>query len=246
MTQHIKTVLLLTRPSTAAETFAARIRAFELPGLEICAAPLMQITPTHDTLDLGRARGVIFSSRNGVEMANELTQDRLPCHCVGRSTAALAAETGWAVLTCEQTADDLVGHLLTTDSDTPLVHIGGRERRGDVAARLTQAGIPTNEHVAYEQNLLPLPQPAIAALRGPAPVIAPLFSPRSARHFARTAKPSVPLWLPVISPAAAEPLESLGSGRVLVAKAPDADAMVDATLEAYREATRVEGAPRGH
>ena len=246
MTQHIKAVLLLTRPATAAETFAARIRAFELPGLEICAAPLMQITPTEETLDLGRARGAIFSSRNGVEMANALTQERLPCHCVGQATASLAAETGWAVLTCKQTAYNLVGHLLTTGCDTPLVHIGGRERRGDVAVRLTQAGIPTTEHVAYEQTLLPLPRPAFAALRGPAPVIAPLFSPRTARHFARTVKPSVPLWLPVISPAAAEPLESLGSSRVLIAKAPDADAMVDATLEAYRQATRVEGAPHGH
>ena len=239
-----KAVLLLTRPEDAARRFAARVMAEAPNGLRILIAPLMQIAFRPDPFDYGDAVGVIFTSRNGVAAAQAKgAPDRLPCHCVGAATASQAQAAGWSVITIAETADDLVDRM--RGATGPLLHICGAERRGDIAGRLTASGTPTREHIAYDQQLLPLSDPARTALSGSLPVIAPLFSPRTARHFARAHEGAAPLWVPVISAAVAEALETLPVRGVDIAARPDMDAMVDATVARFHTLSRVEGGP-GH
>lgn len=242
MTQDATAILLLTRPLEAAHRFADRVAALNLPGLAPCIAPLLRIERTGTPIDWQDAGAVIFTSRNGVEAGSAQDPRRVPCHCVGAATAGAARDAGWPVLSVSPDANALVAALTAAPpAASGLLHIAGAARRGAIAERLTRAGLPTRVHVAYDQALQPLAAPALAALSGSLPVIAPLFSPRTARHFAQLHRGTAPLWLPALSVAVAEPLASLAHATVLVAQRPDAVAMLDATKEMYQAATRVEG-----
>ena len=81
----------------------------------------------------------------------------------------------------------------------------------------------------YDQQALPLSAAGRALLRGQAPVVLPLFSPRSARLAAQAARDAAaPLWLAAISAAAAAAWGQAGGpvpARRVVADAPDAGGM---------------------
>jgi uroporphyrinogen-III synthase len=70
--------------------------------------------------------------------------------------------------------------LITKYKPSNLLHIRGAHSRGDLTARLTQAGLNARDHVLYDQLQMPLNAEARALLFGPDTVIMPLFSPRSA------------------------------------------------------------------
>lgn len=73
--------------------------------------------------------------------------------------------------------------------------------------------------VVYDQLSQPLSDAARQALAGMAPVILPLFSPRSARILSeQVTQARAPLWLVPISPAAAARWQA-GQARMLVAGA---------------------------
>lgn len=238
-------VLLLTRPRESAERFAQQVRESGIRGVEFCVSPLMEISDRDAALDLADVRGVIFTSQQGVAAASRLTSRRdRPCHCVGRATADLADSRGWTIGIVADTADALVKSLISEGIAGPLLHIGGEHRRGEIASRLSEAGVTTREQVVYAQNLLPLSPEAIAALDGVRPVIAPLFSPRTARHFARQHRGGAPLWIAAMSAAVAEPLETLPISGIEHAVTPDADAMIETVRLLLNRATRVEGNPR--
>ncbi len=237
-----KAVLLLTRPLTSAQEFAERVLAHGLPGLRPCFSPLLDITFRDNPIDYGDAAGVVFTSRHGVDAAVRFGSSlRLPCSCVGSATAQKARDAGWPVLTEAETASALIGKLTSDSTKGPLLHICGRERRGELAENLSRAGLTTREIVTYDQSLLPFSAGALRALNGPLPIIAPVFSPRTARHFARSHKGTAPLWPVAISRAAAEPLDCLDVAAICVAKRPNSDAMLDAIADTYERAIRVEG-----
>ena len=82
--------------------------------------------------------------------------------------------------------------------------------------------------VVYDQLPQPLNEPALKALAGRAPVILPLFSPRSAGLLSEQAMDArAPLWLVPISPAAAARWQA-GQARMLVADTPDAGGILRA------------------
>jgi uroporphyrinogen-III synthase len=116
----------------------------------------------------------------------------------------------------------------------PLLHIGGVHRRGDVAGRLGEAGIPTAEVDVYDQRRLPLSQDVQQALAGHVPVIVPLFSPRAAQQFASLAHGSAPLHLVTISEAVMAQTRELPTASRQVAGAPDAASMRDALANLLR------------
>ncbi len=139
------------------------------------------------------------------------------------------------------TAEELVAYLLKHRPESPLLHLRGEHSRGNVAERLIESGLSVQEKAVYQQCLLPLTPEAIAAADGETPVIAPLFSPRTARQFADIWTGSAPLWLAAISDATAEPLYSLDYARLKIAREPTPKKMRKAVKKLVKHAMRVEG-----
>lgn len=235
-------VVLLIRPQEAAERFAAQIAPI---GLRALVSPMLRIVPVaHDAAALGAATGLVFTSENGVRYAGP-GRGR-PAWCVGPRTAKVAAAAGYDAITGPGDAARLIP--LISDLGPGWLHAHGTH----LAATLPVPGV-----VVYDQQALPLSAPAQALLRGRAPVILPLFSPRSARLAAQAlahlaAKgPLAPLWLLHISEAARKAWETHWPGPPLpatVTDTPDAEGMLRAlsAQEAGNAATsrRVEQFPR--
>lgn len=182
--------VLITRPMPAAARFAGQIAGLGLPSL---IAPLMRIVPVaHDATAVAAARGLVLTSENAVPFAG--TGDGRPAICVGPRTAHAARAAGFAVT---QGPGDAVGMMpLIAGLGPGWLHLRGTR----VAAELPVPGM-----VVYDQQALPLPPDGQRLLRGAAPVILPLFSPRAAWLAARAvhkAGATAPLWLVAISAAA--------------------------------------------
>lgn len=221
--------LLMTRPRAAAERFVARFPPAVRNRLRVIYAPLMQIEPLPGPVSLEGIHGVIFTSVNGVAAAQAAgLSPTLPAYCVGTATTAAARRARWSVEETCETADALVDALIGRRPPAPLLHLRGTHARGAIAERLTVAGIETRAQPVYDQRLVGLTEEARQALTGPDPVIVPLFSPRSARHFADVCRGSAPLCLAAISAAAAEPVENMEHRALILAERPDGAAMAEA------------------
>ncbi len=240
-------VLLLTRPLAASHRFAGQIPTRLRKRIALCVSPLLDIVTIADAVDWGDAKGVIFTSANGAEVAARLSARRdLPCYCVGQATTTTARALGWRAEMAGDTADALVDALAGRDVAGPLLHPGGVNRRGNIAQRLTRAGLPVRTQAIYDQVEIPFNAEAHAVLDGQWPVVAPVFSPRTARHFAHQASGKAPLHLVALSREVAKPLVGLGVGPVTVAKTPDAAAMIAAIESLLIRSGRVETGEGGH
>lgn len=236
--------LLMTRPLAAAKRFADGLPAGALAGLHVVYTPLMEIQPVQAPVNLQSVKGVVFTSANAVEAASRETAVRLPAYCVGERTAQTAAELGWQAVCLGQCAEELTAALLQERPEAPLLHLRGAHARGEIAQLLTDGGLPCREQIVYDQVLLPLTEEAQAALAAQNDVIVPLFSPRTARHFANLCGDAPHLHLIALSQAVAEPLKGLNCKVLRVSKAPDAPAMAAAVLDAAAQLSRLEGKGR--
>ncbi|WP_127901309.1 uroporphyrinogen-III synthase [Solirhodobacter olei] len=223
-------ILLLTRPEAASRRFAEAARARFGAAVVPLIAPLIEITFADTRPDLAGIRGLVFTSENGVAAYLRLEQGRiLPAWCVGPRTAEAARAGGLRAHAAGGDVAALAEMLAREGVTGPLLHSHGAHRAGDLEGRLAAAGIALRSHPAYAQEARAPSAEALAALAGQTPVIAPVFSPRSARLFrAAFPAPDAPLRLVALSPAVAE---ALGPGPVRVAARPDAGAMLDALAE---------------
>ena len=205
--------LLLTRPEPAARRFAAAVAHL---GLATVISPVLRIAPVaHDAARLEGARGLVLTSVHAVPAAGP-GRGR-PAICVGPATAQAARAAGFSVT---EGPGDAAGMMpLLQELGAGWLHPHGAH----VATVLPVPGM-----VVYDQLAQDLTPAARGLLDGPAPVILPLFSPRSARVLAAQAKGArAALWLAPISPAAA--LAWGGpAARVAVARAPDAGGVLAA------------------
>ncbi len=239
--------LLMTRPRAASERFVTQLAPEIQSVLEPIYSPLLDIQPLDGGVEIGDAKGLIFTSSNGVSATSRVLSSRdLPCYCVGQATTAAAKVQGWAATMVGESAEALIAGLLKLRPQGPLLHLRGESSVGKVAQTLTQSGLGTCEKVVYRQNLLPLTAEAIATLDGSVPVIAPLFSPRTARQFADLAPNTGLLWVAAMSDAVANPLVSLGAKAIRVAKRPDSGAMATEVEMLVKQALRVEGGLDAH
>lgn len=221
--------LLLTRPQAASERFAAALPA----GVACVISPLLRIVSFGGAVPLDGVRGVILTSRNGVEAAGP--GQPMPAWCVGERTTEAARAAGWQAECAGLDAATLVDRLIAAPPEAPLLHLRGVHTRGGIAARLTAAGITTSEHVVYDQEFCPLSDAARALVAGNQPVIAPLFSPRTATHFAATCAPRAGLVVAAISDATAKALKDKGYDGVHVADTPDEAAMIRLVLSLLQD-----------
>lgn len=242
--------IVVTRPQDAAHRFA---RALQDAGLRapVVIAPVLRIAHLPGALKgagfEGEAvRGVIFTSAHAIAAFVRQSEARPQAWCVGHATAAAARAAGFHAHSAAGHVDDLFRLMVGAGISGPFVHARGRIAHGALAQRLDVAGLPTTEVVIYDQIACD-PGPEVAALlQGRAPVVLPLFSPRSARLVAKAAAGvSAPLHLVALSRAVADAWATeLRAGReakgdaappdpvrsLHIAARPDAGAMCAAVL----------------
>lgn len=213
--------ILLTRPLAASRKFA---EALETQGLNVMHAPVQDIQPVAFDMPYKMA-GAIFTSRNGVGAVDGAD---LPCWCVGDATTRAAQTAGWRAKSAGGDAEALLKRILADAPAIPLVHFRGAFARGNLAQRLSEAGVETHEVVVYQQVSVPLSPDALAVLNGENPVILPIFSPRSAAQLVQQGPFSAPLVVVAMSDAVASEAAALAPARLVVAEKPDAGSMVAA------------------
>lgn len=222
--------LLLTRPLPAARRFLGALEAAHGAPVPAILSPILAIRPVPVALS-ERPAALILTSENAAARLGELGLGGLPAWCVGPRTAAVARAQGGEAVEAGPDAERLLAALLAARPAGPLLHLRGEHVRADLAARLRAAGIEAREAVAYRQEALAPTVEARAALAGPASLVVPLFSPRSATLLGGWS-PRAPLHVVALSGAVAEAAAPLGPERLLVAPVPDGAAMVGPTLSA--------------
>lgn len=229
-----QTTLLLTRPHHGAQAFLTGLDAAAVRRVNVLIAPLMEISGTGAQVDIPAGGGVIFTSAAAVEFTPEGAGRR--AYCVGAGTTAQATALGWHAVQSGETAEELITALRRSPPDGSLLHLGGRHTRGDIAARLSAAGIPTRHVVLYDQTLLPLAAAARDALAGPC--IIPLFSPRTAAHLVAEAGPLLArARIIALSEAVAAPLEGENVPCIIILPAPRVRLMRNAVENLCRSAS---------
>lgn len=241
--------VLLTRPAAAAQRFAEQISTIWPERLQPVIAPLMApvfFSPDLPPEPLGQ---VIFTSETGVEALGRLTQTRGQAICVGPRTAQAAETLGWRAEIVGGDAEGLVRALTQAPRQGLWLHARGREAAGQMAARVRMGGMNVVEAVVYAQNAQPLASHAIACLTDKAPLLVPVFSPRSGRILVEQLAPLqqagarlAPLHVIAISQAAARAVESLLPQSVVIAPSPDAPGMI----QALRQLPALSANPQPH
>lgn len=218
---------LLTRPAWQGMRFAATLRR-RFPAVEVVESPLLSPVLMQPDLPGGLFDAVVFTSETGVASAGPYRM-RLPrlAFCVGDRTAQAAREAGFDARSAAGDAEALVTLLVHLRLGR-LIHLHGQETRGDVVGRLNTAGIESFGVVTYRQEAQPPTPLAEALLQGHSPVVAPVFSPRTARLLAQAATGArAPIWLAALSDSVDEAAR-MPTARRIVAARPDGEAMLEA------------------
>ena len=148
---------------------------------------------------------------------------------MGSRTADAARRAQLRPISIAQDAASLTAQIKALTPQGALLHLRGRETRGDITNQLILAGIETVDAEIYAQEKQDLTDEAQTILQDRHPVLVPLFSPRTAIIFAmeltRTGNVSS-LLLAAMSDDVALELRDVAA-RIIVADRPDADAMLD-------------------
>lgn len=225
--------VLLTRPKEQGQAFAQRLGEKFGVGVRPVISPLMVPHFLMPDLPQGDFAAVIFTSATGVSACHPL-RAVLPAraYCVGQKTAEAARAAGFLTFSADGDAEALLSLILADLPKGRLLHLRGKEAWGNLAERLSAAGVPASDLVVYRQDPQPLSPEAVALLQATGPLILPLFSPRSAALMAKAlpAGTRARLYLAALSPAVARSA-SFPHIRLITATRPDADAMLDAIAE---------------
>ena len=225
--------VLITRPEPQASRFAADLTA----ALDGIVAPVLSPLMAQVTLSppLPPAAALVLTSESAVlaVTGREPLPDR--AWCVGGRTAAAARAAGLQAISAEGDAAALAALIASAGEQGPLLWLRGEEVAGDLAGDLAARGIALAQAVVYRQEPRPLSDTAQALLSGQAPVIVPLFSPRSARLFAQAARGALaPLHLCALSPAVAEAATALPTASRTIAARPTGGALLECVQETAR------------
>lgn len=226
-----KARLLLTRPEAASRRFLADCEAAWGGPIPAVVSPVMAIRPVEVRLS-GPPAVLVLTSENGAARAGELGLGPLEAWCVGPRTAEVARAGGFRVIESGPDAERLLAALLAVRPAGPFLHLRGEHARMEVAERLREAGFDARDAVSYRQEALPPTPEAREALDGARPLVAPLFSPRSAALLAAWT-PRAPLHVVAMSEAVAEEARPIVPASLTIARSPDGEAMVEATLGAW-------------
>lgn len=224
-----ETILLLTRPLPAARRFQQLVEA-RIGGFgRVILSPVLRIDRLATPIAPDPDRVFLFTSANAVEALPPDALAPVPAWCVGERTAAAARAAGFLVSGVAPDADGLMRMLRDRRPKGRFLHAAGRHRRVPLAERLTEAGLPAATVSVYDQRAVPLTDAARAALNGGQDIVAPLFSPRSARLLADAAAGrTAPVHVAAISAAALDAWPLRAGERHQIAARPDAEAVIEA------------------
>ncbi len=230
--------LLLTRPR---EDSRALAEVLARRGVDTLIEPMMTIRFDEEArLDLSGVQAILLTSANGARALAAATPEesarRVPVVSVGCATAQAARDAGFDTVTAADGDVDALAALavarLRPDAGR-LVHVAGRVSAGDLAARLSAAGFEAERAPLYDAVAArALSPPARRALQAQTLAGVALFSPRTARLFAKLLRESGleatarALTAFCLSQAVAVAVETLSWKRVCVADAPRQDALV--------------------
>lgn len=178
--------LLLTRPKAQSVAFLKALGADLGRTPTNVISPVLEIT-YHPVKVPNDAQAVIFTSANGVAAAGE-GHGKIAL-CVGDTTAAAALEAGFDPISADGDAGDLARLIIDIQDPAagPIFHISGAIQTEGLSETLAQAGFEYTRSVGYEAQPRPLSFEATKTLQNSA-VVAPVFSPRSARLLAEALK----------------------------------------------------------
>ncbi|MBS0123780.1 uroporphyrinogen-III synthase [Thetidibacter halocola] len=235
-------LLLLTRPQAASEGFAVALRD-RGARFQAIVSPVLEIRPIGPLPDSEGVAGLIVTSAQGVAAWRALGgRTDLPVFAVGDATARAARSEGMEARSASGDADALVAMLTAMRPDGRLLHLRGTYSRGAVADRLRAAGLRVDEAVIYDQPERDPTEAARAVLAGERPVVAPLFSPRSAAILGKWPI-KAPLLVAAMSEAVVKAFPTTHIRGLRVASHPDSGAMLDATAELLGLAAGLEAEP---
>ena len=213
--------LLLTRPRPQSEAFLVACETVLERRLSAVISSLLRIQPVGDVPDLAAYDTIIVTSGNGVERLKDHLAGRYIV-TVGEKTATLARQHGAAGAVA--LGENIAAFLEKSD------HIRGKallcrgvHSRGDIVRALSNHGVTAEEVVLYDQTAQPLNTAALQLLAGEARVVAPVFSPRTAKLLSAYSV-TAPLTVLAISEATKDAWS--GPGEVQVAAHPDAESML--------------------
>ncbi len=224
--------ILLTRPTAAADRFARSLRARFGSGIRIVISPVLTPKLLAPPIPAGPFAALVFTSETGVAGFRQVSADRhLPAWCVGNRTAAAARAAGFDTRSAAGDLGALAEAIRRAGVTGPLLYARGRDTAGSLSKIMKTFNITVKEMVVYEQQATPLTAEATALLADDRPVLAPLFSPRSAALFC--AEPPVqrrlaPLLIAALSPAVAAACTGAQAQQTVCATRPDAEAMLEA------------------
>jgi uroporphyrinogen-III synthase len=227
MFRQSQATILLTRPLLQSQRFAT-----ELGGTLI--SPLMEPEFLTPMIPRQTYSAIILTSETGAEAARRISASGFPlppsAYCVGNRTATAARAAGFHTICAHGNADDLLA-LITQDAPQEnLLFIRATDTTGNLQERLVSAGIGIVSAVAYRQNPIPLTLEATTALQQTAPIILPIFSPRSANLLAQELHriaATAPIYLAALSPAVANAF-AWPTAQTQIAAQPNSAAMIKA------------------
>ncbi len=222
-------VLLLTRPRATSEAFLAGIEGRLGCRVQSVISPVLEIVDHGPLPDIGSYETLIFTSAHAVERLGRaaLLAGRL-VRTVGDATAATARSYGAEAEALGSDADSFLERAGSLNP--PCLYCRGVHTRGDIAKRLRDRSIECDEAVVYDQREVPLTEEARTLLSSGCRILAPVFSPRSAKLLAGQIPKGATLEVFAISDAAASDWSA--GGPVLVAERPTADCVMGLLMDA--------------
>ena len=224
--------ILLTRPLAQSLRFAREVER-ALPGVPIILSPLMVPEYLTPPIPLQNFTAVILASSAAVEAARRISAagSKLPsrAYCVGSRTATAAKIAGFDAVSANGDAAALLALIIADKPTGQLLFLRGYDSTGGIEENLISAEIETVSIICYRQLPQSLNLIATAHLHGIAPVILPVFSPRSALLLqAETARISArsPLWIAALSPAIAAVMDRKTIARLATADHPNSADMI--------------------
>jgi uroporphyrinogen-III synthase len=235
-------LLLLTRPQASSEAFVSALPQQARDAVDILINPLLTIRVTGPLPDLEGVTGLIFTSANALDAYMALGGRALdvPAIAVGTATGRAARALGFRTEVAGGTADQVIGHVLDNGFKGPLLHLRGEIAIGDIAGRLSAAGVETSDAVLYTQGLEPFADATRAALSQDRLTLAPVFSPRTAQQLGSESMGFDQIRFAAISEAVAQALPADAAHRTRIAHRPDRDGMVDLVTDMIADATNLE------
>jgi uroporphyrinogen-III synthase len=230
--------LLVTRPEPEGGRTAARLRA---RGHQVRLVPLLRIEPVADArFGAGPWWGIVFTSANAVRAVAAHRRFRelvgLPAYAVGARTREAAMAAGFAEAASAEGDVDALARLIAAkagDAGLPLIYFAGSDRAGDPAGALGRVGRAVETVIAYRAIAVGDFDADVRAAIAGGEIDAVLhYSARTANAFVAAAKvasltdSAMKIKHLCLSVQVARPLAASGAAAVLVAAAPNEEALL--------------------